>query len=552
MKCVHFLALALYGSSALTACGGGGSSSAPATHLSVSAAATATAGTPLSVTVAALDAANNVVTGYAGTVRFTSTDDQAQLPANATLTNGTGVFAATLRTAGSQTITATDTVTASIAGTSSAIAVSAGPATHLTVAAPATAQSGTAFDLTVTALDASNNVATTYGGTVRFTSSDGQATLPGSAALTAGAGTFPAILWTAGSQSISATDTETASITGTSSPVAVSAGPATRFSISAPGSAQPGTAFKLTVTALDVANNVATGYTGIAQFSSTDTAAILPPNSTLTNGVGGFSATLETSGSQTITATDTATSITGTSSAIDVTTTPPPIYFSLSVPSTAESGTAFNFTVTALTSTNQVASNYGGTVHFSSTDAEAALPGNATLTNGTGTFAATLLTAGTQTITATDTVTSSTTGTSSSIDVIAGPATHFSVAAPVSARAGTAFTFLVTARDAASNLAGSYAGTVHFSSTDPQASLPADSTLTDGMGIFSATLRTTGTQSLTATDTVTASITGASNSIEIYVNCQAKGEICSELAVCCPGLRCEPVNVFRDVHYCEY
>jgi probable HAF family extracellular repeat protein len=75
--------------------------------------------------VTALDASNNLVTSYSGTVHFTSTDGQATLPANSTLTNGATNFSATLKTSGSQTIKATDTVTASITGTSNLINVSA-------------------------------------------------------------------------------------------------------------------------------------------------------------------------------------------------------------------------------------------------------------------------------------------------------------------------------------------------------------------------------------------------------------------------------------------
>ena len=88
----------------------------------------------------ALDATNAVVTGYTGTVHFTSSDTQAVLPANSTLTNGTGTFSVTLKTAGAQTITATDTVTATITGASGAITV--------TAATPITLQvktAGTAF-----------------------------------------------------------------------------------------------------------------------------------------------------------------------------------------------------------------------------------------------------------------------------------------------------------------------------------------------------------------------------------------------------------------------
>ena len=63
------------------------------------------------VTVTAQDPTTTSATGYAGTVHFTSSDGQATLPANTTLTNGTGTFSATLKTAGTQSITATDTVT---------------------------------------------------------------------------------------------------------------------------------------------------------------------------------------------------------------------------------------------------------------------------------------------------------------------------------------------------------------------------------------------------------------------------------------------------------
>src|SRR5207248_3213659 len=64
----------------------------------------------------------NTATAYTGTVHFTSTDPQATLPTDATLTSGTGTFSATLKTAGSRTLTATDTVTGSITGTATAAA----------------------------------------------------------------------------------------------------------------------------------------------------------------------------------------------------------------------------------------------------------------------------------------------------------------------------------------------------------------------------------------------------------------------------------------------
>jgi uncharacterized repeat protein (TIGR01451 family) len=486
-----------------------------ATHFAVSAPALVTAGTAFNITVTALDATNSTVTGYAGTVHFTSSDGAAVLPANSTLTNGVGTFSATMKTAGSRTITATDTVTSSITGTSGNITVNPAAATHLAVSAPAAATAGTAFNFTVTAADQFNNTATGYTGTAHFTSSDGAAVLPANSTLTNGVGNFSATLKTTGSQTITATDTLNGTITGVSGAIIVSAGAATHFLVAAPGAATAGTAFNFTVTALDVANNTATSYGGTVHFTSTDGAAVLPANSTLTNGVGTLAATLKTAGSQTITAHDTVTvALVGTSGSITVNPATA-THFAVAAPAIATGGTAFNFTVTAQDQFNNTATGYTGTVHFTSTDGAAVLPANSTLTNGLGTLSATLKAAGNQTITATDTVTATITGTSGTIAVSAAAATHFAVSGQGLVSAGAAFNVTVTAQDAANNTATGYAGIVHFTSTDSAAVLPANSTLTNGVGTFPATLNTVGPQTITAKDTVTASITGISNTITV-------------------------------------
>ena len=92
-------------------------------HLNVSGISNpATAGMASGVTVTVVDEAHTVVTGYTGTIHFTSTDPfPAVLPANYTFTSldaGMHTFAGgvTLKTAGSQTVTATDTVTGTITG----------------------------------------------------------------------------------------------------------------------------------------------------------------------------------------------------------------------------------------------------------------------------------------------------------------------------------------------------------------------------------------------------------------------------------------------------
>jgi len=81
-------------------------------QLSISAPTSTSAGNAVNVTVTALDSNNNTVTNYSGIVHFTSTDPQAVLPGDYAFTAadaGAHTFTITLKTAGSQLITASDT-----------------------------------------------------------------------------------------------------------------------------------------------------------------------------------------------------------------------------------------------------------------------------------------------------------------------------------------------------------------------------------------------------------------------------------------------------------
>ncbi len=60
----------------------------------------------------------------------------------------------------------------------------------------------------------------------------------------------------------------------------------------------------MTVTAQDESGNTVTTYTGTVHFTSSDSQAILPSDSTLNSGTGTFTVTLKTAGSETITASD--------------------------------------------------------------------------------------------------------------------------------------------------------------------------------------------------------------------------------------------------------
>jgi hypothetical protein len=121
--------------------------------------------------------------------------------------------------------------------------------------------------------------------------------------------TFSAILKTAGTQSITAIDTSTTSITGTDAGITVNPAAASRFVITAPSSVSAGSALSLTITVLDAYGNVATGYTGTIHFTSTDGTATLPANYTFTaadNGIHTFTGlVLRKKNTQKITITDT-------------------------------------------------------------------------------------------------------------------------------------------------------------------------------------------------------------------------------------------------------
>jgi hypothetical protein len=506
-----------------------------ATHFSISAPASATAGSPFSITVTALDSFNNSCPLYAGTAHFTSTDGAAVLPTDYTFTAGdagvhTFTNGVTLKTAGTKSVTVTDTAASSITGSAS-VTVNPAAASKLIVSGyPSSTTAGVAHNFTVTAQDAFNNTATAYTGTMTFTSSDGLAALPANYTFVAGDSgvhTFSATLKTAGSQSITATDTVTSSIKGSQGGISVNPAAASKLVVA--GYASPtiaGVAHNFTVTALDAFNNTATGYTGTVTFTSSDSQAALPANFTFTAGNAGvrtFSATLNTVGTQSITAKDTVTStITGTQTGITVNQAGASHFLVNGFPSSTTAGVAHSFTVTAVDPFGNTVTGYTGTVTFTSSDGQAVLPANYAFVGGDAgvhTFSATLKTAGSQSVTATDTTTSTLKGSQTGITVNPAAAVSLVVAGfATPSTAGTSHPFTVTAKDAFGNTASGYTGTVTFTSSDPKPVVPANYTFVSadaGTHTFSATLKTAGIQTITATDTVTGTIKGTQTGITV-------------------------------------
>ena len=179
-------------------------------------------------------------------------------------------------------------------------------------------------------------------------------------------------------------------------------------------------------------------------------------------------------------------------------------------------------TVTITSSPNSVIQGQTVTLTWSSTNATSC---TASANPSESDWSGTRNTSGSQSVTPASTgsasytlMCSGTGGNSSnaaSVTVNPPTATHFSVSGPANIPSAISLNFTVTALDALNRAVTTYSGTVHFSSTDPRAQRPPDSTLVSGAEVLSATLTTAGSQTITATDTATSSIKGTSSSINV-------------------------------------
>jgi uncharacterized delta-60 repeat protein len=183
-------------------------------------------------------------------------------------------------------------------------------------------------------------------------------------------------------------------------------------------------------------------------------------------------------------------------------------------PSDMAAGVAQTITVTAEDASGNPNPGYTGTVHFSSSDLQAGLPADYTFTaadQGVHTFTVTLKTAGFQSVSVTDVATGHAGG-DDAVTVDPAADAQFVFSAPSSVTHGVAFGVTLTVADAYGNVATGYVGTVHFSSSDGTASLPANYTLTAadaGVHTFSGLVfqKRHSTQTLTVTDTLSSSLT---------------------------------------------
>ncbi|MDM8000500.1 MAG: Ig-like domain-containing protein, partial [Dehalococcoidia bacterium] len=211
-----------------------------AARLEVTGSATMTAGGTNELTITARDSYGNVATSYTGARSLTFSGPASapggQIPrvegvaigssVLVTFTGGisnTGAASLVAYRAESTTVDVSDGSIGSSGSTSYDLDLTVNPGPPVTLALTpvgGSAIAGVPFGVTVTAYDAYGNAATGYLGTVRFTSTDSAATLPSDYTFVSGdsgAHTFSVALISAGSQSVTVTDTGNAALTDTES-----------------------------------------------------------------------------------------------------------------------------------------------------------------------------------------------------------------------------------------------------------------------------------------------------------------------------------------------
>jgi hypothetical protein len=243
----------------------------------------------------------------------------------------------------------TDVVVANHDSRTVSILLNQPPAPRFRVTARPQESAGTIATVTVTALDACNRIDAAYTGTVRLTSSDGQADiwpvpvlgasrvgllsspqalgpfLVGSAlysrrtviwksdctfkAEDTGVHELPVIFNTPGVQMLRVTDSSNPARQGSVTVVVVPDwGIRARLRVETPVRSEPGKAFMATVTALDDSDKPITDYNGTVHFTATDALAELPKDFEFPHadhGVHAFPVTFKALGNHTLSVRDT-------------------------------------------------------------------------------------------------------------------------------------------------------------------------------------------------------------------------------------------------------
>ena len=449
------------------------------------------AGTAFGIEIDAQDGYGNTATSFSGPVNVALASGS-----NGTLT-GTTTVPAVAGVAMFNNLVDTTSGSAAFTGTSSGltaattgnVTISPGATSYFVVTTnfPGSDVAGTTGSVTVTAYDANGNPVNSgpnqYEETVDLGRSRPKASgLPPSYTFVAGddgSHSFSnVVLKTAGSQTIIATDSLTSSITGHDTINVVAAAANQVVFDQQPTNTAAGTAISPPVTVavddqygnvVETDSSMVTLTLSTGSFDDGSATATVPASS----GIATFDdLKIDIAGTYAVTASDAALASSGASNSVTISPAAASHLVLSGYPSPTTAGVAQKITVTAEDRYGNVATGYTGTIHFTSSDGHATVPGglpsNYTFTTGTGgddgkhSFTATLKTAGTQSISATDALNNTISGTQPDIIVTAAAATQLVVTTPPPnpLPAGQAFTMVVVAEDPFGNVVPSFTGNV--------------------------------------------------------------------------------------------
>jgi len=338
------------------------------------------AGEPVTVTIHAVDSADNPLTDYAGDAHLAANTGAGTIaPEAITFAGGVWSGAMVFRGAGGAvSFTCSDYASPPHIGTSANFVVAPGAYVGLQVLAPGEQpQSGSAegydgvaeahaagasFNLRLRAVDQYFNRVPEIASALQLTATDPFLAAPVEILLVNGEVTVPATLFRAGWQTFTVADLDSAGIAnGESRPIEVLPGAFERLLLLAPGEeVAPGAengrsgsatdqsinfAFTVTVLATDPWWNPVGGVADLVELTSTDPMAQLPPPTGLVDGQVGLNVRLSTGGFQQLTATD-LTQPTVASSTTQVRAISSGLHLEATVtPTTVQAGEPFTLTV---------------------------------------------------------------------------------------------------------------------------------------------------------------------------------------------------------------
>jgi hypothetical protein len=395
---------------------------AAATHFAVIVRPNVQAGAPTNVFVEALDANNEPVPNYEGTITLSSSDTAASVETdNGSLTlpqtysfsptdHGRHQFQVTFNTVGPQTTISADDSDNGLTGTGTTNVNAATVATHFAVRVQPQTLVGVPATVSVVALDANNHIVQNYSGPVTFSvDNDATASLPAGFSFQPsdhGHTRFQVIFDTPGPENISVSDAN-AVVTGTASTNVVPAPVASQFLVVLPDSAPANVPIQGFIVALDANGQPVPNYTGTVSFSS-DAGATVPDNYTFQPSdysFHAFTVTFTATGTQSITVTDVNSSTVTGSASVDV--TPPQVVSALSIdaPANAPLGLPVLVRVNALDANGNPIRDFAGLLTLTTNDPQATIVPLSSLVPGVqanNLFVVVFGSLGLQTLTATD------------------------------------------------------------------------------------------------------------------------------------------------------